>query len=581
MRLGWRLSLAFAFLLVFSCVALYFIENIRGKAVLEETLARVSGDPGPKGFRSHDEFIPPDEENFFCAPILACLSEFRVDPDPYQSLEFWDRIRFDHPAEVERLRMMSLPQKGIERYGYVPINFLGTEELSSEEVTKELTVWAALFRESGEYSLEDWSLPPSGQILQAIQSRFGRELAELAEAAQRPYSNCPTLMLGENEIWSVEVSPAISTLDPLLRLLSLRLICALEAGEPEVFRETWIIYRKILEGSMRQLNSAGLFAALTRYYPLIAGISMAIKGNRLKRDDLLFFHRELRGFPFDKLVEGSYAEEIVFTTKTYGSFNRHRLRTRETFKKMFEPGLIPYFIQFAPDGWIDLNAAASIRWTFEEGVLPWRNLDFRSLNGSNARRLKVEPLENVLAGYLVTPYQRSAVGLAEVHVKKELTQLACLLEAFAMDRGGYPEELGELIPEYLDKLPRDPFTGEVMKYFPDDDRYRLYSVGMNLSDDFANVVRNERGRVQPENGDWVWGAGNQISPEAEIKREMAVFRIRAEAAQGHGISEEAFAEAWARHIGEFKDPTTEALRKELLIQKMRNKIKQEKPAPRP
>ncbi len=50
-----------------------------------------------------------------------------------------------------------------------------------------------------------------------------------------------------------------------------------------------------------------------------------------------------------------------------------------------------------------------------------------------------------------------------------------------MENGRLPETLGELVPEYLDDVPRDDFDGEPLRY--DRDKKVVYSVGEDLTDD--------------------------------------------------------------------------------------------------
>src|SRR5690606_15371319 len=152
-----------------------------------------------------------------------------------------------------------------------------------------------------------------------------------------------------------------------------------EAGDSEVFRDTWEIYRNFLEGEMRALNSSGLLLGFARFSTLTDSVSMGIKKDVFSREDLYFYHRGLSEFPFSKIVEGSFGEEIDFNVATFEALKEHRNRTWEQMRGGRPAGVFPYLLQIAPAGWIDLNAASSIRWTHEEGVLPWRTLEFDGL----------------------------------------------------------------------------------------------------------------------------------------------------------------------------------------------------------
>jgi hypothetical protein len=51
------------------------------------------------------------------------------------------------------------------------------------------------------------------------------------------------------------------------------------------------------------------------------------------------------------------------------------------------------------------------------------------------------------------------------------------------DRDRYPEQLAELVPKYLAKMPVDQFTGMMPIYRRTEAGYLLYSVGPNVTDE--------------------------------------------------------------------------------------------------
>jgi hypothetical protein len=54
---------------------------------------------------------------------------------------------------------------------------------------------------------------------------------------------------------------------------------------------------------------------------------------------------------------------------------------------------------------------------------------------------------------------------------------------FRNEHGRLPATLEELVPEYLDHVPLDPWTGSPLVYAAGDDRATIYSVGENGLDD--------------------------------------------------------------------------------------------------
>lgn len=75
--------------------------------------------------------------------------------------------------------------------------------------------------------------------------------------------------------------------------------------------------------------------------------------------------------------------------------------------------------------------------------------------------------------------------------KLELACLALTIERYRNDIGELPSSLNELVPEYLDSVPLDPFDGEAVRYKRLDKGYVVYSVGDDKKDDGANQEYDE------------------------------------------------------------------------------------------
>jgi hypothetical protein len=91
-----------------------------------------------------------------------------------------------------------------------------------------------------------------------------------------------------------------------------------------------------------------------------------------------------------------------------------------------------------------------------------------------------------------------------------LTALA--LQAWHAEHGGYPDNLDALVPDYLSKVPTDPFIDQPLHYRRDGQGYLLYSVGPDREDDGGRPIeyRDKDGKVKREampdsKGDIVWG----------------------------------------------------------------------------
>ena len=75
---------------------------------------------------------------------------------------------------------------------------------------------------------------------------------------------------------------------------------------------------------------------------------------------------------------------------------------------------------------------------------------------------------------------------------------ALAVERYRLVHGVCPERLADLVPDYLDAVPMDPFDGEPLRYRRLETGYMVYSVGRNLVDDGG--AEKERGYPP----DWVF-----------------------------------------------------------------------------
>jgi len=75
------------------------------------------------------------------------------------------------------------------------------------------------------------------------------------------------------------------------------------------------------------------------------------------------------------------------------------------------------------------------------------------------------------------------VVAAETRAKLKAAAAALAALRFRREIGRWPETLDELAPEYIESVPRDPFTGGALIYRILDDGIMIYSVGANGVDD--------------------------------------------------------------------------------------------------
>ena len=84
----------------------------------------------------------------------------------------------------------------------------------------------------------------------------------------------------------------------------------------------------------------------------------------------------------------------------------------------------------------------------------------------------------------------SSARLAEDRIRQQmvLVDAALALAEYHASEGDYPEQLSELKPAYLKRIPGDLFTGKPVLYRRTDEGYLLYSAGPNRKDDDGRTM---------------------------------------------------------------------------------------------
>lgn len=77
-----------------------------------------------------------------------------------------------------------------------------------------------------------------------------------------------------------------------------------------------------------------------------------------------------------------------------------------------------------------------------------------------------------------------------------LIRSACAVERYRLTHGELPRTLDDLVPDYLDAVPADPFDGQPLRYAPAGAAaYTLHSIGMNQTDDGGQPGEHRSGDI--------------------------------------------------------------------------------------
>ena len=131
------------------------------------------------------------------------------------------------------------------------------------------------------------------------------------------------------------------------------------------------------------------------------------------------------------------------------------------------------------------EAFTAIETEFEDVVTEL--LDAKVMAGIvfGGRRVRGKHAGKLMSALMLTPMFAALVAESRAIGMHRFSLIAISLELYKMDHGEYPRSLDELVPDYCESVPLDPFTEEPFHYTRKDKTYLLYSVGSNLCDDLG------------------------------------------------------------------------------------------------
>ncbi len=83
-------------------------------------------------------------------------------------------------------------------------------------------------------------------------------------------------------------------------------------------------------------------------------------------------------------------------------------------------------------------------------------------------------------------------------------QIGMACKIYKRREGHFPEDASALVPDTLDELPVDPFTGKPYVYKLEEDGFIVYSLGSNEKDDGGKGTFQVTQLVMEKDDDWTW-----------------------------------------------------------------------------
>ncbi len=436
--------------------------------------------------------MPPEDRNFARTPLIAAVTDFTTGSPN-------DRIYYDNPDLAERFREIRLPDLG--ELKPTPSWETGTPA-KLDEVRKVI---------AGETGGD-------GDIL-AWMEQFKAELAEIDAAALRPENQLP-VPIGDNFVDLVTITlPYLQDLHHFQELQLVRICAALHAGDAEQARAALLASLQLQRACTSHSTLVGYLIGRAMLERVLSVVWEGLEADLWTEDDLRWIRDQLATVDtLSRLEESMVFEMVAFQIAAASSLKSISVSdARQLVHSIGElggPSSVPtswgLLALIIPDGIWDYNLAYGARAMFEESILPVRE---RRLPDPKRSRRTTESrnLHNFFAYLTLPAYSRIIANSFETTVTVDLARIACAAELYRIEHGDYPPSADALVPDFLDKIPEDIFDpGKPLKYKKgaQGDRYRIYSIGKNATDDGGEVVflsGDGKSKRDLEKGDWAWG----------------------------------------------------------------------------
>jgi hypothetical protein len=109
-----------------------------------------------------------------------------------------------------------------------------------------------------------------------------------------------------------------------------------------------------------------------------------------------------------------------------------------------------------------------------------------------------------LSGLLLADFQSVFLKEATFEAMMLTTKAGLACKIFKNETGHYPENLDALVPELMDTVPIDPFSGKPLIYRLQDSGVIIYSIGSNEKDDGGRGTYQITQLIMQKDDDWAW-----------------------------------------------------------------------------
>ncbi|HTB84516.1 MAG TPA: hypothetical protein VK742_12745 [Candidatus Sulfotelmatobacter sp.] len=494
-KLRWRLlrwGLIGLAVLVTLAAALLTEENWRGKHAWENYKRAAEARGDKLDLASVIPPAVPDDQNFFCAPIVAeALSHLGDNfSGSAQKMDF--RMNF----QIYRGDMANWINKG----GYW-----------QKGIMTDLTEWQRAIRKfnntaegkTNGFPASAQPQSPAADVLTAL-SVYNPALEELRQAAARPGARLP-LDYEDGFDAATKMLPWLAETKRCAQFLELRTVAEVQDGQgAAALADSKLLLR--VNDSLRQPFLITFLVRIAIQAISLQPIYEGLAQHRWNEAQLAELENTLttQDFLADSLA--SLRGEKVFTIDDLEKQRITRLMIYSDGKQVITNHMsaMPAAYFYQNQFWFaQLNDRYTALIDMTNRVLS--PSAFKRLNEEMEAAKKHYSIYKVQALMTVPAIWATILKVARIQTEVDLATVACALERFRLAHGSYPETLDALAPQFIEKLPNDIVNGQPLHYRrTDDGKFVLWSIGPDEKDDGGTVFLTKSGAIDQKRGDWVW-----------------------------------------------------------------------------
>jgi hypothetical protein len=353
---------------------------------------------------------------------------------------------------------------------------------------------------------------PAADVLLAL-SKYDAAIEELRQASRLPYSRFP---LNYDTPYPPEIlAPQWGAFKSSISVLALRAVAELSNDQNQKALDD-IKLMLYLVNSFR--DDPRFFAHKSVRIPMlnsaIQPIWEGLAEHKWSDDQLATIEQDLARFDFFADYCHAVRGERAMHSKTIEYFYENRFTNHITC--MFGCHILwgsTMVYRLSPKGWFDINELGIAR-ICQQSLPTEDEISRRVMSRTLAKRFGIAygredgrrffPY-HFFIGILCDFYGSDAKQFAFAQASVDMARVTCALERYRHANGGYPESLGALTPQFIEKVPHDIINGQPLHYRrTGGGKFLLYSIGWNEKDDGGQVVLKQDGSEDPGKGDWVW-----------------------------------------------------------------------------